>query len=159
MGNIYVTWKQLDSFKSHYLDLLGGTRVLFSLGLIIPHHSGKAVLSSLPSVLWIMRFPDSLVVPGSVPSLLWELGTAWRGPLLAVGSDLTCVHWLTVLHTQRDSVHCPPPLPYASPPSPVLVMWALDTLVSPDFQDSAWVPLLYISAWNLSQDPELGPSP
>ena len=42
-----VTWKLFDPFRSYFCKLLGGSRAVLILGLIIPHYWDKTLLKTL----------------------------------------------------------------------------------------------------------------
>lgn len=100
MGHGHVTWKQFDSFRSCFLNLLGGTWVLLSLRLIILYYRGKTFLGDLPNALWILRFLFQLLGPGCVSIPLQPLNTVvfifssvLVPPRPASGSILITMHW------------------------------------------------------------------
>lgn len=71
----YITWKQFDSFRSHFLLFLPGTRAAFALGLIFLCDSVKAHLHLLSNVPWIMRFSTLALGTGTIPGHMWILGS------------------------------------------------------------------------------------
>lgn len=56
-SGIHLSYLETNvSFQAFCLDLLDGTRAVYSLGLIISYYGGKTLLNTLPCALWLMRF-------------------------------------------------------------------------------------------------------
>lgn len=69
----------VSSFWVLLFDLLGRSRAVFSLELILPHCWGKMLLSNLLNALWIMQFssfPVWLVGSRHYPGPVWQASTA-----------------------------------------------------------------------------------